>query len=82
MVTILTPHASSPNDRPAAPAATDTSSQQQPICMPPPPPLPGHKSTILAICPQLPPSMQRAEWCLDDYVIMEKLYTGYASVGE
>jgi hypothetical protein len=26
--------------------------------------------------------MQRAEWCFDDYVIMQKLYKGYASEGE
>jgi hypothetical protein len=26
--------------------------------------------------------MQRSEWCLDDYIVMDKLYTGYASVGK
>jgi len=26
--------------------------------------------------------MQRAEWCLDDYIITDKLYKGYASMGE
>jgi len=64
--------------------ATDNTAptpQQQPSFAPPPP-SPGRKSTLLAICPHLPPSMQRAEWCLDDYVVMDKLYTGYASVGE
>jgi hypothetical protein len=25
--------------------------------------------------------MQRAEWCLDDYIITDKLYKGYASMG-
>lgn len=48
----------------------------------PPPVSPGRKSTLLAICRQLPPSMQRTEWCLDDYVITDKLYKGYASMGE
>jgi hypothetical protein len=48
----------------------------------PPPISPGRRSTLLAVCPQLPPSMQRAEWCFDDYVIMQKLYKGYASEGE
>ncbi len=48
---------------------------------PPPPITDGRKSTMLAICPQLPPSMQRPEWCMDDYTIMDKLYTGYASTG-
>jgi hypothetical protein len=50
--------------------------------MAPPPVSPGRKSTLLAICRQLPPSMQRAEWCLDDYIITDKLYKGYASMGE
>lgn len=26
--------------------------------------------------------MHRKEWCLNDYVFIEKLYTGYASVGK
>lgn len=50
--------------------------------MGPPPCSPGRKSTLLAICRQLPPSMQRSEWCLDDYIITDKLYKGYASMGE
>jgi hypothetical protein len=50
--------------------------------MAPPPISPGRRSTLLAICQQLPPSMQRAEWCLDDYIITDKLYKGYASMGE
>jgi hypothetical protein len=79
-----------------SPAATTPQHQHQPQQKPqpqpqqqtqqpsflPPPPTPGSKSTILALCPQIPPSMQRAEWCLDDYIVMEKLYKGYASVGE
>lgn len=48
----------------------------------PPPVSPGRKSTLLAICRQLPPSMQRTEWCLDDYIITDKLYKGYASMGK
>jgi serine/threonine protein kinase len=47
----------------------------------PPPASPGRKSQLLALCPHLPPSMQRAEWCMDDFIVMEKLYKGYASVG-
>lgn len=34
------------------------------------------------MCPQLPPSMHRKEWCLNDYIITDKLYKGYASMGE
>jgi hypothetical protein len=26
--------------------------------------------------------MHRKEWCLDDYIITDKLYKGYASMGE
>jgi hypothetical protein len=48
----------------------------------PPPPAPGARSQLLALCPHLPPSMQRTEWCLDDFIVLEKLYKGYASVGE
>jgi hypothetical protein len=43
---------------------------------------PGGRTTVLAVCPHLPPSMQRAEWRTDDFIITDKLYTGYASVGE
>ncbi|KAI8467295.1 MAG: kinase-like domain-containing protein [Monoraphidium minutum] len=41
---------------------------------------PAPRSTLLAVCPHLPPSMQRAEWSLADFEVLEKLYTGYASV--
>eukprot|EP00878_Enallax_costatus_P028511 GHUV01030800.1.p1 GENE.GHUV01030800.1~~GHUV01030800.1.p1 ORF type:complete len:161 (+),score=19.05 GHUV01030800.1:751-1233(+) len=49
-----------------------------------PPPSPGRRSTLLAVCPQLPPSMQRREWCLDDYSVNDTdlLYKGYASRGK
>lgn len=48
----------------------------------PPPISPGRQSKLLAVCPQLPPSMQRPEWCLADYTVVDRLYKGYASKGE
>jgi len=36
-------------------------------------------STLLAVSPVLPPKMARPVWCLKDYAIVEKMYTGYAS---
>ncbi|KAL6756955.1 kinase-like domain-containing protein [Haematococcus lacustris] len=36
-------------------------------------------TTPLVMSYTLPPSMQRQHWCVDDYTIMDKLYTGYAS---
>lgn len=39
----------------------------------------GQSSRLLAVSPSLPPRMQRKEWYLKDYAILEKLYTGYAS---
>ncbi|GAX76143.1 hypothetical protein CEUSTIGMA_g3587.t1 [Chlamydomonas eustigma] len=36
-------------------------------------------TTILALSPSLPANMARAVWCLKDYAIVEKMYTGYAS---
>ena len=36
-------------------------------------------STLLAVSPVLPPNMAREVWCLKDYAIVEKMYTGYAS---
>ncbi len=49
---------------------------------PAPPPIePGRKSTMLCLNPTIPPSMQRSEWCLDDYILQEKIYKGYASNG-
>ena len=42
----------------------------------------GKRSVVLAMCDTVPPTMQRAEWVMDDYTVLDKLYTGYASVGE
>ncbi|GAX74903.1 hypothetical protein CEUSTIGMA_g2349.t1 [Chlamydomonas eustigma] len=36
-------------------------------------------TTILALSPSLPANMARSVWCLKDYAIVEKMYTGYAS---
>ena len=36
----------------------------------------GHQTVQLALSPALPPRMHRVNWCLDDYTIGEKLYTG------
>jgi hypothetical protein len=35
--------------------------------------------TLLAVSPRLAPAMQRACWCMADFVIQKKLYEGYAS---
>lgn len=58
----------------ASPTAADAAAQQAPAAAP--------RSRLLALCPTVPPAMQRSEWCLDDYQVLEKLYTGYASKGE
>lgn len=34
---------------------------------------------MLAVAPVLPPKMARPTWCLKDFAIVEKMYTGYAS---
>jgi hypothetical protein len=34
---------------------------------------------LLAVSSWLPPAMQRDHWCLSDFVVMKKLYEGYAS---
>lgn len=44
---------------------------------PSPPPRPN--TVLLAVAPVLPPNMARASWCMKDYAIVEKMYTGYAS---
>ncbi len=38
-----------------------------------------NQTTLLALSHTLPPRMVRQHWCVDDYVMGEKLYTGYAS---
>eukprot|EP00775_Hariotina_reticulata_P011671 gene11671-11814_t len=58
----------------------DTPRSTSSVYSAPPPASPGRRSTLLALCPQLPPSMHRKDWCLNDYVVLEKLYNGYASV--
>ncbi|GBF93487.1 aurora protein [Raphidocelis subcapitata] len=40
---------------------------------------PGPCSKLLALCPTVPPLMARDVWCIGDYDVVEKLYTGYAS---
>lgn len=48
----------------------------------PEPAKPRSHTKLLALCPTVPPSMQRDCWCMADYEVLEKLYTGYASKGE
>uniref|UniRef100_A0A7R9VBT7 Protein kinase domain-containing protein n=1 Tax=Chlamydomonas euryale TaxID=1486919 RepID=A0A7R9VBT7_9CHLO len=43
----------------------------------PQPPKPN--TVLLAVAPVLPPNMSRSTWCMKDYAIVEKMYTGYAS---
>jgi hypothetical protein len=42
---------------------------------------PRPRTKLLALCPTVPPAMQREGWCMSDYVVLEKLYKGYASKG-
>lgn len=35
---------------------------------------------LLAMSPHLPPALQRDHWCLVDFVVLKKLYDGYASL--
>lgn len=39
------------------------------------------RAKLLALCPAVPPAMRRDVWCLADFQVVEKLYTGYASKG-
>eukprot|EP00798_Chlamydomonas_sp_ICE-L_P012871 gene12871-5377_t len=45
----------------------------------PEPGTPNYPTLMLSMSSMLPPSMQRNNWCLDDYQLGEKLYTGYSS---
>eukprot|EP00798_Chlamydomonas_sp_ICE-L_P020296 gene20296-27053_t len=45
----------------------------------PEPGTPNYPTIMLSMSLSLPPSMQRKNWCLHDYAVTEKLYTGYAS---
>lgn len=36
-------------------------------------------SKLLSVAPVLPPGMARGVWCMRDYAVIKKLYTGYAS---
>jgi hypothetical protein len=60
----------------AVPAAPPSQQQQRPIKLGPAV-LPG--PLLLAVSPQLPPSMKREQWCLADFVVQRQLYAGYAS---
>jgi hypothetical protein len=80
-LSVPTPLENSKADAVAEAAAAAPVPAAVPAAIPAQLPVHGRKSTLLALCPQLPPSMQRSEWCLDDYAVTEKLYKGYASVG-
>lgn len=45
----------------------------------PEPGTPNYQTILLSLSLTVPPRMQRKNWCLDDYTVLEKLYTGYAS---
>jgi hypothetical protein len=62
--------AATPVTSTAAPAATAAAPRPR-----------GRGTKLLALCPTVPPSMQRDVWCIADYEIVQKLYTGYASKG-
>jgi hypothetical protein len=63
-----------------APAAPQPKPSPAPAPQRPAAPLRG-PAKLLALCPTVPPAMQREVWCLSDYQVLEKLYTGYASKG-
>ena len=50
-----------------------------PSCTVPEPGTPHYPSEMLALSLSAPTRMSRPSWCLADYAIIEKLYTGYAS---
>lgn len=56
-----------------APAAAPAAAAPAPVKPPPP------DTILLAVAPVLPPNMARENWCMKDYAIVEKMYTGYAS---
>ena len=75
---------------PLASSQSVTMRKPDTLSIPPQPPSPGPAtssagkeeappSTLLAVSPVLPPKMARPVWCLKDYAIVEKMYTGYAS---
>ncbi|KAG2422617.1 hypothetical protein HXX76_010398 [Chlamydomonas incerta] len=41
--------------------------------------IPKRGNEVLIVSPSAPPRMQRAEWSLRDYAVVEKMYKGYAS---
>ncbi|GBF96843.1 aurora protein [Raphidocelis subcapitata] len=43
--------------------------------------VPRARTKLLALCPTVPPAMARDVWCIGDYEVVQKLYTGYASKG-
>ena len=42
----------------------------------PEPGTPNYPTSMLALATTLPPRMQRPSWCLNDYLVLEKLYKG------
>jgi hypothetical protein len=65
----------SPARNPSATAPVAAPAAAAPAPAKPPPP----DTILLAVAPVLPPNMARENWCMKDYAIVEKMYTGYAS---
>ncbi len=53
---------------------SSSSKMASPLPQPPKP-----ITTLLSVSKKLPANMARSNWCLKDYAIVEKMYTGYAS---
>jgi hypothetical protein len=71
---------STSNDSETTAAVVFPSQQQSVKAAPQQTPLkPRSNLQLLSLAPTVPPRMQRQQWCLDDYTVLEKLYTGYAS---
>lgn len=89
------PASARPNKRPADSVSSFQEPEHKVVAPPPPPAVqpapapapmpmeeeipPGKRTRILAVCPTLPNGMARKYWCLADYTITRKMYTGYAS---
>ena len=52
-----------------------------PSRMEPEPGTPNYPTAMLALSNTAPPRMQRSNWCLADYTVIEKLYKGRHSWG-
>jgi hypothetical protein len=76
----LQPHSTSGHGNQTTPALDRLMHSARHCSLPPSPRVeagaPGNATALLSLSPTVPPRMQRANWCLDDYTVSDKLYTG------